>query len=164
MSASYSLHVSPFAVPGDVRALERADLVRDGFSWGAFLVPMLWFFRHRHWVLGLAALVVVAALWVGLRAAGAGFGTALLAEILLHLLIGLEGASLRRWAYERSGRPVVDVVFAASEAEAETKSFARWLAPPAPAPARPEPTRAGPWIPRREPGVIGLFPDLEGRP
>lgn len=165
MSAAYTLHVAPFAAPGDPAALERADLVRDGFSWGAFLVPSLWFLRHRHGWLALAAAAVVVALAVALRAAGMGSGTILAAELLLHALIGLEGPTLRRWAYARRHRPMADVVYAANEAEAEAKSFARWLSGSDPSPPRPPAavpsTGAGAW--RGPEPVIGLFPDLEGR-
>ena len=42
----------------DPAALDRAEVVRDGFSWGACLVPGLWFLWHRHWLPALAAYVV----------------------------------------------------------------------------------------------------------
>ena len=161
MSAAWTLHVAPFAARGDPQALDRADLVRDGFSWGAFLVPMLWFFRHRHWLLGLASLVLVVGFALALRALGAGFGTILAAELLLHLLNGFEGPTVRRWSYARAGRPAVDAVTAADEADAEAKSFARWLAPIEP---RSSPQGRAYAMPRRTTDpVIGLFPDLEGR-
>ena len=146
MSAAYTLHVAPYGAPGDPHALDRSDLVRDGFSWGAFLVPALWFIRHRHWLLALGAAALVAALAFALHAAGAGAGTILAAEL-------------------HRGRPVVDVVYAANEAEAETKSFARWLSDrDGPEPRRPPAASriAPPVRPGAEP-VIGLFPDFEGR-
>ena len=166
MSSTFTLHPSADAALGDVRALEDAELVRDGFSWGACLVPALWFAWHRHWLTALLALLVLAGLGTGLWALGARPGTIVAAELLLHLLFGLEGASLRRFALERRGRPASDVVVAADTAEAEAKSFARWLAPrPEATPrasgitpaVRPAPVRSG-----SEP-VIGLFPDAEGR-
>ncbi len=163
MSATYTLHVAPYGRPGDPDALDRADLVRDGFSWGAFLVPALWLFRHRHWFLGLAVLAVVFGLAALLRVAGLGSGTIVVAELLLHLLIGFEAATLRRWSYARRGRPAVDVVFATSEADAEAKSFARWLLPPPIGPRVVAPFRATPTLRRGLEPVIGLFPDLEGR-
>jgi hypothetical protein len=164
MSATYTLHVARGAAPGDPEALDRAATVRDGFSWGAFLVPELWFIRHRHW--GLAALAfgaVIGTAW-GLRSLGAGGGTILLVEVLLHALIGLEGASLRRWAYGLRGRPVADVVVAANEAEAEAKSFERWLSQERPD-NRPAAAQPGMGFARpfSVPPVIGLFPDAEGR-
>ncbi|WP_375461900.1 DUF2628 domain-containing protein [uncultured Enterovirga sp.] len=166
MRATYTLHVAPYAAPGDPHALERADLVRDGFSWGAFLVPVLWFLRHRHWLLALGAVAVSIGLAVALRAAGAGSGTIVTAELLLHALLGLEGATLRRWAFARRGRPVVDVVYAANEAEAEAKSFGRWLSDRSPAEPARRFSAGGPSLPSYRQGpepVIGLFPDLEGR-
>ena len=166
-SAAYTLHVAPFAVPGDPEALDRAELVRDGFSWGAFLVPGLWLFRHRCWVAGIAAFVVVFCLAGALLALRASPGSIVLAEVLLHLLFGLEGASLRRLSLGRAGRPAVAVVIASDTAEAETRSFARWLEPDAAVPAAASSmagTRAastsGPY--GRQP-VIGLFPEPGGR-
>ena len=162
-ASTYTFHVAPGAEPDDPGAAERAPLVRDGFSWGAFLVPMLWFFSHRHWLAGLGALAVVAVLALVLRLAGFGTGTIVLAEILLHLLIGLEGASLRRWLLARRGRPVADIVQAGSHEEAEVKGFARWVASGA-SPAYASGGWAGASPMRREPEqIIGLFPDLEGR-
>lgn len=160
MSAAYTLHVPRDATPGDPAALDRADLVRDGFAWGALVSPTLWFFWHRHWVLGLAALAVGAALVFGLLAAGAGLGTVLTVDFLLHVLFGLEGPSLRRFGYARRGRPAADVVVAANSADAEAKAFTRWLAK-AEAPVRTIAT--APTYRRVEEPVIGLFPDLEGR-
>jgi hypothetical protein len=171
VSAAYTLHVAPHALPGDPRALERASLVRDGFSFWAFLVPPLWFWVHRHWLVGLGLALALAAFWATLRYAGVPGGVIFLLNALLWLLVGLEASSLRRWDYARQGRPAVDVVFAANEADAEEKCFARWLAPADPGPiARPGPVRAGvpAWPVRRnlraEPQVIGMFPDLERRP
>ena len=163
MSASYTLHVAPDAVPGDPQALDRADLVRDGFTWWAALAPALWFALHRHWLLALGAIVATAGLAAALALAGATPGSILAAEILLHLLIGLEAASLRGWVYGLRHRPAVDVVFAGSEGEAEAKSFARWLAPSGPPPPPRLAGRAAPFMSGRE-QIIGLFPDLEGRP
>ncbi|TDR89757.1 DUF2628 domain-containing protein [Enterovirga rhinocerotis] len=175
MSASYTLHVAPFATPGDETALDRAVLVRDGFSWWAFLVPPLWFAAHRHWLIGLATLVLLMGFWMGLRAVGIPENAVFWATVLLCLLFGLEGASLRRWDYARQGRPSVDVVFAANEAEAEAKAFARWLdgtplatphalaSMPAAGQGLARPFAPSPWARSAPEPVIGLFPDAEGR-
>ena len=168
MSASYTLHVAPYATPGDADALERANLVRDGFSWWAFLAPPVWFLAHRHWILALVVTLVLVGFWAALRALGMPAGVTFLLNALLWLLVGIESSTLRRFDYARQGRPVVDVVFAANQADAEAKSFARWLEPKANAPVAvpaPEPVRAlvPAWPRREEPGVIGLFPDLERR-
>ena len=105
---TYTLHVPEGSVRGDASALERAELVRDGFSWSAFAFTVLWFLRHRLW---LAALIVLLGL-VGLALAGRALGlspfAALLVTGLASLLIGMEASSLRRWTYGRRGRPARD--------------------------------------------------------
>ena len=172
--ATYTLHLPAGSAPGDPAVLDRAEVLRDGFSPWAFAAPFLWLLVHRNWLPALFALVIVLASGLGLAALGAGPGTMVAAQLLLHGLFGLEGASLRRLDLAWRGRPEVDAVAAGNAAEAETKAFARWLAPsvggqlsaPAILPdASPVASRpVVPGVPRRggEP-IIGLFPDLEGR-
>ena len=97
-----------------------------------------------------------------MRALGLPAGVNLVLNLLLWLLVGLEASSLRRLDYARRGRPVVDVVFAANEAEAEAKTFARWLAPSETSPPPAVPRTVVPlWSRPEGPQVIGMFPDLE---
>ncbi|MGA0594458.1 DUF2628 domain-containing protein [Enterovirga sp. CN4-39] len=170
MSSSFTIHLPRDASPGDERALDRAEIVRDGFSWGAFFVPTLWFLWHRHWIVAVIVLLGTLGLSFGLAALRLPGGAIFLVEFLVHLLIGLEGASIRRLAYRLRKRPTTGLVIAADEAEAETKSFAQWLAAAGHkslAPAEtPAPVRVAPAI--RPAGaapapVLGLFPDFEGR-
>jgi hypothetical protein len=160
MVATYTLHVPADAEPGDPEGLDRAELVKDGFSWGAFLFTFLWFFWNRLWLAGLGVLVAVIGLPLALQVLRIDAGAAVLAEVLLMLLIGFEANSLRRWSLQRR-KPISDVVTAADREEAETKAFSRWLENtgeprlhrlsvsfPAPSYRSPEP-------------VIGLFPDTE---
>ncbi|GJE40653.1 DUF2628 domain-containing protein [Methylobacterium persicinum] len=157
---SYTLHLPPEARPGDADGLDRAVLVRDGFSWPAFAFTVLWFLFHRLWV---AALIVLAGLLVlafggyalGLsRAAGAAIA------VLGCILIGLEAGSLRRWTLARRGWVARDAVLARDSAEAEARAITRWL-DPATLPQPPRPPFPGGPVKRPEP-VIGLFPAREG--
>ena len=165
MSSSYTFHVPAQGAAGDAAMLDRAEVVRDGFSWGACLAPCLYFLWHRHWLPALFALVAVGGLALALSAAGMRPGAIGTAEILLHLLFGFEGATLRRLDYAWRRRPLQDVVIASDDAEAEAKAFARWLAAPR-ATASETGSRATPqpW-PSHAAGqpIIGLFPDREGR-
>jgi hypothetical protein len=162
---TYTLHLPPEALPGDPEPLEKAVLVRDGFSWGAFVFTVLWFFAHRLWLAGLGVLVLLVAFNAGLAALGLRPGAAFAADLLVSVLIGLEANTLRRWTLQRRGRPVVDVVTASDRDEAETKAFARWLARE----SRPRPATAAaplsvPVAPYRTPDpVIGFFPDAGAR-
>ena len=160
MAATYTLHVPASAEPGDPEALEEAELVKDGFAWGAFLFTFLWFFWHRLWLAGLAVLVAVIGLPFALQALRVGTGAGFLAELLLSLLIGLEANSLKRWTLRRK-KPAVDVVTASDLEEAEAKVFARWLENT----SEPRPSRVSASFPiptyRSAEPVIGLFPDTE---
>ncbi len=93
-------------------------LVREGFSWAAFLFGFLYLAVHRAWVaaaLNLAALLL--AFWL-VRAIGSG------APLLgLALLQGLFARDLRRWSLGQRGFTAGPVV-AAADAE---QAFARLL-------------------------------------
>ncbi|MBM1171090.1 DUF2628 domain-containing protein [Microvirga arabica] len=158
---TYTLHLPRDARPGDPSALDESELVKDAFSWGAFLFTFLWFFVHRLWLAGLAVLILVFAFGGLLALLDVHPLAGSVAQLLLQSLIGLEANSLRRWTLARRGRPAVDAVTAADQDEAEAKAFARWLdAKPAPLPRSPAPS---PILstPRRSEPVIGLFPDAE---
>jgi hypothetical protein len=161
---SFTLHLPRDARPGDPEALDRAELVKDAFSWGAFFFTFLWFFVHRLWIAGLAVLVVLIAFNLGLNLLGVHPAAAFAAQVLLSCLIGLEANSLRRWTLARNGRPAVDVVSAADRDEAETKAFARWLersSMPVPSRSPAMPAVAPRFATGRPEPVIGLFPDAE---
>ena len=163
---TYTLHLPPDAQVGDPEALERAELVKDGFAWGAFFFTFLWFFYHRLWLAGLGVLLGLVALAVLFEVLDVPPFQATLAQILVQSLIALEASSLRRWTLRRHGRPAVDVVTASDRDEAAMKAFARWIG--APVPSR-MPTRSvgAPAVAAAPYGgsvpVIGLFPDAEGR-
>ena len=157
---TFTLHLPRDARPGDATALDESELVKDAFSWGAFLFTFLWFFFHRLWLAGLCVLLLVFAFGGIMALLDVHPLAGSIAQLLLQSLIGLEANSLRRWTLARHGRPAVDAVTAADRDEAEAKAFARWLdAKPAPLP-RPAPSPALS-APRRSDPVIGLFPDAE---
>jgi Protein of unknown function (DUF2628) len=158
---TFTLHLPRDARPGDPVALDRAELVKDAFSWGAFFFTALWFFAHRLWLAGLGILVVLIAFNVALNLLDVHPAAAFVAQVLLSTLIGLEANSLRRWTLTRRGLPAVDSVTAADRDEAEIKGFARWLQRTLP-PAPPRNLAAPNSATRRSEPVIGLFPDAEG--
>ena len=163
MTTTYTLHMPANAEPGDPEALENAELIKDGFAWGAFVLgpfAFLWFFWNRLWLAAIGVLIAVAALTGLLQVLRLGGGTAAIAMWLLVLLIGLEANNLKRWTLRRR-KPAVDMVTASDREEAEAKAFSRWLE----SPSRPRPVRApaplaGSFYRGPEP-VIGLFPDME---
>ena len=73
----------------------KALLVRDGFSWGALLVPTVWFLSNGLIALAVMHLALVVAIGALLPAAAAPF-----AIMGLQLFIGFEARSLQSWWLE----------------------------------------------------------------
>jgi hypothetical protein len=92
------------------------------------------------------------------------------ADVLIALLLGFEGASLRRWTLSRRHFRQLDVVVADDEEAAERRFFDRWTAKQrglvndqdSVDRGAPPPTRNAPSQPFSKPptedGIIGLFP------
>jgi hypothetical protein len=95
------------------RAGQEPVLVREGFSWGAFLLPTLWFLWNRMWLVAFADLVLMLAIGLLLPDRAAAW-VALAAQILL----AMHARDLRRWTLARRGFALVGVVAAANEEEA----------------------------------------------
>lgn len=99
---------------------ERAVLVRDGFHFLAFLLPLVWLLFNRLWIEALA--VFAAGALIG--ALGTWFGAAAAASVvsvLLALFVGLEAASLKIAALRRRGWREWGVVEADNARDAEIR-------------------------------------------
>ncbi len=94
-------------------------LLREGFSWGAFLFGPLWLAARRAWVpaaLSLLAFVLIAAL-----------APPPVADILvpgLAWLLGLTGRDLARWSMAQRGYIETHVVVARDEGDALSRLLA----------------------------------------
>jgi len=100
---SFTVH----AAPADAQPRPLPELVPEGFSLLAALLPPVWLLLHRQW-LALVAFLAVAALMSVL------LPPAVLAVAMpaVHLLVGLQAQDIRRWTLARSGQPVAAVVLA----------------------------------------------------
>jgi hypothetical protein len=155
--ATYIVLAPPVPASGGASDADRLIFVRDGFSWGAFLIPVLWMLYRRLWIV----LCVYALFLVAVELAGRHLGapTAAGLGVLGALFLGFEGGVLRRWSLRRRGFVETALVEAASREEAEIRYFhdaagpasaERELAPVAPPMrlARTESTAE----------IVGLFP------
>ena len=105
MMRCYTIHAHP---------THETVLVREAFSWGALLLPTLWFLWNRMWlvaVLHLAGLVFLSVAIGGGWAAGIGLWILLAAQILT----ALHARDLRRWTLARRGFDFMGVVLARDE-------------------------------------------------
>ena len=140
-----------FAIHAPHASPEAARAAKTGFAPVALIFGPLWLLVRGLW-LALAGYVALAAL-AGV-ALGEGWlrpGAAVLLVLLGNLYLAFEGRALAIAARGRSGRPLVDLVFAQSALEAEKIHLERALALGA------VPLRAAP--PPGAADVIGLFPE-----
>src|SRR5260370_23552691 len=96
-------------------AAELADrfiFLHERFNVGAFLFAPLWMMRHRLWLVLIFYLVGMGLIAYGLRVSGAGWLVVALVFALVHLLAGLEAATLVRRTRIRHGRRESGVVIA----------------------------------------------------
>ena len=138
---------------------ERIAFVRDRFSWAAFLFAPLWLLWRRLWLALVGYVVVVAALAFGLRLIGASTETRALAVALVGLLLGFEGATLRRQALLRRGWRDRGVVIGDDREAAERRFFDHYVT--AETTREMEAALASASRPAPPPGatdVVGLFP------
>src|SRR4029079_2479085 len=106
--------------------MQRADrlaFVREGFSWPALFVPLLWLIYHRMWI----ELIVLGLIYIALQVA---FGTdtqgqalALWASFAIGVLFAFEANDLRTAALERRGYRLAGVARGAGPVQTERALF-----------------------------------------
>jgi hypothetical protein len=179
----YTVHENP----GKRQEDERVILVREGFSAGAFFIPVFWAIYRRAWIaipayVALAGLTMVLlvmfdagrfTLQYALGALSAGMPVLLIAHphpaigalaVLIAALLGFEGNDLRRFMLARRGYRVVDVVAGTSLIEAERAYFgARGFPLSEAGPAAERASFSDSFGPPRRPGM-SIIPGLDDNP
>lgn len=159
--AAYSVFEPPARRGAGVGHTDRFAFVRDGFSWGAFLLGPVWMMWRRLWLVLIGYLVVVALLEVAFRLARVPMEGRFVVGFLLALLVGFEAASLRRWTLLRRRWHDLGIVVGDDLESAERRFFEVWTAagtPVRPSPVAPE-RRSGTTPARPSSEVLGLFPE-----
>lgn len=110
----------PVASPHEA---DRLVFIPEKFSWGAFILSLLWLLWHRMWLVLLGFLVVSILAQAAANLAG---GVApVLAAWAVAFLLGLEANGLRRWTLEQAKWRLLGLVSASDETEAELRYFSK---------------------------------------
>jgi hypothetical protein len=159
--ALYSVYLPSSGQMTTQEIMGRAIFIKDRFSWGAFLVPPLWLGYRRIW-----RWLLVYALLEGLLVAGAtnvALNPALtgIVSLLIAFFTGICGREWWGAALERRGFELAGIVQGETPEDAERRFYDHYRS------ARPRNLVVQPFStsmsqPQREPGVIGLFPDIRG--
>jgi hypothetical protein len=102
----WTVHVRP----PDRGRPPRSVLLRDGFAFGAFLLPVVWFLVNR--LFALAALALAATVAIGALLPPAAAGPLLFG---LQLFIGFEARALQSWWLSLRGWRAEGVVMGRNE-------------------------------------------------
>jgi hypothetical protein len=106
--------------------------VREGFSWWALLVPLLWLAVKGMWIVLLIALAAQFAIWAIAESLGFGDLMRIVFSCVINLILGFEGNNLLRWTYERRGFKELGIVQGDDLDEAEYRFFSEVGLPRAP--------------------------------
>jgi hypothetical protein len=166
----YMVFEPPRASGDPVRRAERIRFVRDRFTWSAFLFAPLWMLRHRLWLASVGYVVLVAGVTPAVWLVGGREGALMLALVMIHLLVGIEAATFRRWSLAWRGWRDRGIVIGDDREAAERRFFDRYVVAEttremelALAAARGPPSPLSP-PPASAPDVVGLFPQPGASP
>lgn len=117
----YTVHENPaIADPA-----ERVELVREGFSFWAFVLNVVWLAGNRLWLaffIYAALIVIVVQLGQYTGASEVSMG---MLQLALQLLLGLSAHDIQRARLARKGYRETGVVVAESELIATQRAFGR---------------------------------------
>jgi len=162
----YTVYEPPGDNEADVAArAEKIAFIKDGFSWLALFVPVLWLIFQRMWLELIAFLVVVGCVSWAFGTGDPGRQLGGWVVIGLQLLFAFEANDLRGWALRRRGYQFAGMASGRDRYAAERSFFEGWL---------PQQRRPSPSVPPAQKGavtkgakpsrggdgdeVIGLFP------
>jgi hypothetical protein len=163
--AVYVVYEPPNPPPDLAERAERLAFVKEGFSWPALFVPLLWLLYHRMWIEFGLLLALYFALQLAFGADTQGQTLAAWASLGIGVLFAFEANDIRAAALERKGFKLAGIASGRGRSDAELSFFRAWLSREASG-ARPErsqePRRAIEAQPQAARGegeeVIGLFP------
>ena len=124
---SYTVHEPPNPPADRIKRGERLVFVREGFSLMAAIFAPLWMLMRGMWLALLVYIVVVAGLVFGLHTLGVEPQWISYVIIGLHLVLGFELGTLRRWTLERRGWRTLGAVTGRNATECERRFIQAWL-------------------------------------
>lgn len=125
---AFTVHERPDPARDRLDRAEGLVFVKDGFSWGAFLLGPLWLIGNGLWLALIGYLVLVGAVTAGLDAIEVSDTWISLAILAIHVALGYEADTLQRTALARRGWQSIGSVTGRSRSDCERRFFDGWLA------------------------------------
>jgi len=114
----YTVHVPPFS-----HRESDPVLIKEGFSWPAFLFGPLWMLIHGLWLAFVALVAITLLLGVAADAFGLGEILQAIVSLAIAVLVGAHGNDMRRHVLVRRGYRDAGVVAARNMDEALHRFF-----------------------------------------
>lgn len=124
---TYTVHEPPDPPADRIDRAERIEFIRDGFSWGAFLLTPVWLLLRRLWLPFVAFMAVAIAIAAAFDALDAGTQWAVYLALAAQMVVGYEAGTLRRWSLDRRGWRRLGSVSGRNREECERRFFTAWL-------------------------------------
>lgn len=102
---------------------ERVAFIPEGFSWGAFLLSVLWALWRRMWVVAALLFVLTSLLTIATRFELLGLGLAALMNVGIALIFACEARNLEVASLERAGFRCSGLIQASNAEAAELIYF-----------------------------------------
>jgi hypothetical protein len=112
-----------FEKPEAPEPTDRVELLREGFTFWAFVLGPIWLLAKRQWLLffGFVTCAVLARITAGLF--GLPMVTVAVAALFLHLMLGYHVNDLRAWRLKRRGYRFAGVLAAESPMHAQRRYY-----------------------------------------
>lgn len=109
--------------PEAAEVTERMALVREGFSFWAFSLHVLWLLMNRLWLLFGLYILTVVVLSMLCEALGLSQFSTLCVQLWLQLMLGFHAYDLQGWLLKRRGYRFAGVIVAADDIAAERRYY-----------------------------------------
>lgn len=124
---TYTVHEPPSSPADRLDRAESLAFVKDGFSIWATLFTPLWLLANRLWLALVLYVSAAALIEVAFWALGIGQQPAAILMGALHILIGFEADSVKRWTLARNGWRTIGSVNGRNAEDCERRFFETWL-------------------------------------
>jgi hypothetical protein len=119
----YTVHHRQEASGSLIGLAEDAILVKEGFSWPAFFVPLIWLVYKRMWIVLAFYIAATVALMLVAQGAVVPDSAIFVGSFALNLILGLQGNDLYRWTLGRRRYREQAVVIGRNLVAAEQRYF-----------------------------------------
>ncbi len=162
----YAVYEPPAGTKDLTERAEKLAFVKEGFSWPAFFIPLLWLLYQRMWIVFTVLLLIYIGVSVAIGADSQAQALSFWINLAISVLFAFEANDLREASLRRRGYRFAGTASGRSRTDAERSFFNLWLpeqirqareTEAMPAPSRD--TEIRPPLPHGEgEQVIGLFP------